>query len=104
MQIIAPTVASEWFDPNELRERAIARHGSAGAECPDCGIWRWLPLPFDLLPPFRSSPDWERYDVLGSPEWFGAGKQSFRELLMRRGLANLIVEASPRDFKIQEIP
>ena len=104
MQIVAPTVGPEWFDPNELRERAIARHGSAGAECPECRVWRWLPLPFDLLPPVQPGPDWERHDVVASPEWFGDGSRSFREILVRRGLAKLIVEASPKDFKIQETP
>jgi len=104
MQIVARTVGSEWFDPNELRQRAIARHGSAGAECRECRVWRWLPLPFDQLPTVRPGPDWERYDVLASPEWFGDGKRSSRDVLVRRGLAELIAAASPKDFKIKEIP
>jgi hypothetical protein len=103
IQIVTPTVGPAWFDPDQLRERAIARHGSAGAECSKCRIWRWLPLPFELLPPVRSDASWERYDILASPEWFGDGKKSFREILVRRSLAGVIAAASPKDFKIQEI-
>lgn len=42
--------------------------------------------------------------VIASPEWFGDGKQSFRQILWRRDLAQLLLNAGPRDFKIQEVP
>jgi hypothetical protein len=103
MQIVTPNVGPAWFDPDELRERAVARHGRPGAECSECRTWRWMPLPFEELPTVRSGPSWERYDVIASPEWFGAGKQSFREILVRRSLATVIATASPKDFRIQEI-
>jgi hypothetical protein len=103
VQFIAPKVGPEWFDPEELREAAVARNGDAGATCPECGIWRWMPVPYEQLPPVRPSSNWERFDLLASPEWFGAGAQSFPLILLRRALAQAIVEASPRDFKVQEI-
>jgi hypothetical protein len=36
------------------------------------------------------------------PEWFGDGWNAFREVLVRRELASMIVDASPRDFRIAE--
>lgn len=53
-QIVAPTVGEAWFDPGQLREKAMAVHGSAGALCPDCRVWRWMPLGFAPVPPLRS--------------------------------------------------
>jgi hypothetical protein len=41
-------------------------------------------------------------DIAASPEWFGAGGKSFRELVVRRELASLLVDASPRDLGIEE--
>lgn len=52
MQIIAPTIKPEWFDPDALRTAAVSRHGSAGKNCAECCVWRWLPLPLELLPRF----------------------------------------------------
>ncbi|MEU0091068.1 hypothetical protein [Kribbella sp. NPDC006257] len=43
-------------------------------------------------------------DIAASPEWFGDGWKAFREVLVRRELAELLVAESPRDFKIQEVP
>jgi len=103
MQIIAPTIKPEWFDPDALRTAAVSRHGSAGKNCAECCVWRWLPLPLELLPPVWSSTRWDDYGVVASPEWFGDGAQSFREVLVRRKLAQAIVSASPKDFKVREI-
>jgi hypothetical protein len=41
-------------------------------------------------------------DVAASPEWFGDGWQAFRQILFRRPLAELIANASPRDFRIRD--
>jgi hypothetical protein len=62
-----------------------------------------MPLTFGLLPPVRQDGRWEEYDVIASPEWFGAGYQSFRQVLVRRSLAELISSASLRDFKVREV-
>ena len=101
-QIVAPSVGERWFDPDELRAAAVARHGVAGAACSDCGVWRWMPLAFGMLPPLRIEPALGDVDVAASPEWFGDGMQSFRQILVRRELAEVLVAASPKDVKIRE--
>lgn len=103
MQLVVPSVGDVWFDPDELRKKAAARHGTPGATCPECGVWRWMPLIFGFLPPVRTSPEWARHDVIASPEWFGDGRQAFRQILVRRELAELIAAASPKDFKVQDV-
>ena len=103
VQIVVPTVGSSRFDQDELRDKAIETHSVAGAACPDCGIWRWMPLAFGFLPPLRVTPELDGVDVAASPEWFGDGKKAFRQVLVRRGLAELLAAASPRDFKVQEV-
>jgi hypothetical protein len=102
-QMVIPSTPSAWFAPDQLRERALDRHGVAGASCPACGIWRWMPLSFDLLPALRINAAWGDLGAVASPEWFGAGCQSFRQVLFHRPLAELIASASPRDFKLQEV-
>lgn len=80
-QIIAPPIGDGWFDPDQLRARLIARHRMAGAECAECGVWRWMPLGFapvppltsEVLPPVVDVPAFEDHDVVASPEWFGDG-------------------------------
>jgi hypothetical protein len=103
MQIVAPTVGPKWFDPDELRGKAIARNGTAGAICPACGIWRWMPVPVDLEPPLRPDEEWDRFDVVASPEWFGDGNRSYRKVLVRRRLGELIATSSPNDFKVKAV-
>ena len=56
----------------------------------------------EVLPAVLHVPELDDVDVAASPEWFGDGGSSFRELLMRRELAELLVHASPRDFRIIE--
>ena len=104
MQIVIPTGSSPWFDPEELRERAEERHGVDGASCTLCGTWRWMPLTFGLLPPLRAEDDWTAYDAIASPEWFGDGCQSSRQILLRRSLAEVIASLSPKDFEVRAIP
>lgn len=104
MQIVVPTVGDAWFDPGELREKAIERHGVAGATCSDCGVWRWMPLTFGFLPPLRITPMIpDNIDIAASPEWFGDGWKAFRQILVRRELAELLAASSPRDFKVGEV-
>ncbi len=103
MQIVVPSVGDAWFDPEELREKAIEQHGSAGATCAECGTWRWMPLAFGMLPPLRILPTLGNVDIAASPEWFGDGWSAYRQILMRRELAEFIAAASPRDFKVQSV-
>jgi len=80
--------------------------GHVGARCSECGVWRWLPMGFTLVPPLSDQvlppllevPGLADVDVAASPEWFGDGWKSFRQVVVRRALAELIVDASPRDF------
>jgi len=102
-QIVAPAIGQAWFDAKSLGESAIARHGRDGARCPACGVWRWLPLVPSSLPPLDIRPVLGDVDVAASPEWFGDGCQAFRQILVRRELAELIAAASPRDFAVQEL-
>lgn len=102
-QIVVPTIGEMWFDPDELRAAATDHHGVDGAQCPECGVWRWMPLDFGLLPPLRIRPPLGNVDIAASPEWFGDGWRAFRQVLMRRPLAELIAAASPRDFLVNEV-
>jgi hypothetical protein len=101
MQIVVPSIGESWFDHDELRDKAIERHGVAGATCPECGVWRWMPLAFGMLPPLRITPGLGDADIAASPEWFGDGWKAYRQILVRRELAELITAASSRDFKVQ---
>ena len=103
MQIVAPSVGSEWWDPNELRRRTVQRHGVAGDSCAECGRWRWNPLSFGELPQMLDVPELRGHDIAASPEWFGSGWNCFRQVVMRRDLAELIAAASPRDFYVLDI-
>lgn len=102
-QIVIPVVGDSWYDPEELREVAERLHGKAGASCPTCGIWRWMPIPHDEMPPFRATSQLEAVDIGASPEWFGDGSRSFRRILVRYQLAELLVAASPKDFVIVSV-
>lgn len=103
-QIVAPTIGRIWFDADELRTRTIARHGVAGAECPECGIWRWMPLSFEALPPITALSELGDADVAASPEWFGDGQRAYRQVILRRALGALIASASPKDFIVNDLP
>lgn len=102
-QIVVPSVGEVWFDAEELREAAIAQHGTAGTTCAECAVWRWMPLAFGTLPPLRITPPLGEVDVAASPEWFGDGWNSYRQILVHRELAELLADASPKDFAIKEV-
>jgi hypothetical protein len=61
------------------------------------------PLTDEVLPPVLDVPRLEEVDVGASPEWFGDGWNAFRQIVVRRELAQIVVEASPREFRIQEV-
>jgi hypothetical protein len=102
-QLVVPTIGDAWFDMTELRSAAIARHGTDGARCAGCGVWRWMPLSFDFLPPVRATPALGEVVIAASPEWFGDGWKAFRQILVRRDLAELIAQASPKDFVVKSV-
>lgn len=102
-QIVIRSTAHPWFNPREIAERVSRVHGEASEYCGACGLKRWLPVGMvDLpVPPpttFAADPA-----VVASPEWFGAGAQSFRQILWRSDFADFLVAASPKDFMIQNL-
>jgi hypothetical protein len=99
-QIVVPTSAEPWFDGSDIAERISRVHGEASETCEECGITRWLPVEMVHLPTPPRSIFAGEPAVVASPEWFGAGKQSFRQFLWRRDLADFLVAASPKDFQI----
>lgn len=101
-QIVVPTVGDAWFDAAALTEATVAVHGEAGRRCEECGTWRWMPLPSEALPPHRRNTSWSGRDIIASPEWFGDGSKSFRQILVDRELAGFLAAASPRDFEVRE--
>lgn len=103
MQIVAPTVGVAWFSPIELGSRVTAKHGSPGARCDECGVYRWYPLRSEEMPPYRFSPMDDDVHVAASPEWFGDGMKAFRQVIFRRELAEMIIATNPRDFLIREL-
>lgn len=102
-QIVIPSAGPDWFSPDDLASRAEARNGYAGRKCAECGIWKWSPVPFESLPVLRAPSSLENFDVVASPEWFGAGLNAYREIVMRRELAEALAEASPRDFRVATV-
>lgn len=102
-QIIIQSTAQEWFDPEEIELLIAPIHGVDFDRCSACGQRRWMPVGMDVLPVpppsvFRAKPP-----VVASPEWFGAGFQSFRQIVWRRDVAEFLVQHAPKDFKTQEL-
>lgn len=100
---ITPTRA-RWFEPAAL-EAIFSRieDGTAGSACADCGVWRWMPIGMgDLMMP-SSEATAGNPPVIASPEWFGDGKQSFRQVLWREDLAEMLATASPKDFRSKAV-
>lgn len=102
-QVALPTVGSQWLDVDEIRAASVARNGSDGNLCQGCNRWRWLPVPVKPFPPFRMKTFLGANDIAPSPEWFGDGWNSLPQVLVRRELAELLAEASHRDFDLAEV-
>jgi len=102
-QVVIEPSTVRWFKPVDLERVIRPIHGDPSETCSECGVTRWMPVGMDLLPAPPASVLEARPPVLASPEWFGAGKQSFRQILWRRDVAAFLLESSPKDFKIQEL-
>lgn len=104
MMCVGEELASELrrFAVDVRLDLAVARHGVAGETCLSCGTWRWMPVPTSELPFVEDDAALGGVDAASSPEWFGAGHQSYRQMIFRRELAELLAEASPKDFKVLE--
>jgi hypothetical protein len=98
---LLPEVSREpWFDPDELAAIATDRHGSAGAACGVCGVWRWLPVP-DLSQPHATIRANDGAHFVASAEWFGDGFVAMHSLRFSRPLAESLVALNPRVWSIQ---
>ncbi|WP_341925949.1 hypothetical protein [Nocardioides psychrotolerans] len=102
-QVVIESSVASWFDSADLNRLIAPIHGDASETCADCGVTRWMPVGMDVLPGPPESIVAAQPGVVASPEWFGAGKQSFRQILWRRDVADFLVSSSPKDFKVQEV-
>jgi hypothetical protein len=100
-QVIITSSRVPWFDASDITGPISAIHGKSSETCPVCGVTRWLPVGMDVLPPPPAALIDDEPAVFASPEWFGAGKQSFRQILWRRDVADFLVRSSPKDFKVR---
>lgn len=100
--VIAPSLVA-WFDPTDLVRLIMPIHGEALATCAACAVIRWMPVEMDVLPKPSPAAFVGEPPVLASPEWFGDGMQSFSQIVWRRDVADFLVAASPKDFKIREL-
>ncbi len=102
-QVVIESSSESWFSPGDLRRIITPIHGEASKTCVECGVTRWMPVGMDVLPPPPVSVLSQSPAVVACPERFGAGKQSFRQILWRRDVAEFLLAVSPKDFRIQEI-
>ncbi len=102
-QVVIDSSDAPWFSPDHLKRVISPIHGEAFETCSDCGVTRWLPVGMEVLPPPPELVLAAEPPVVASPEWFGAGKRSFRQILWRRDVAQFLLMSSPKDFKIQEL-
>ncbi len=106
-QLRPAATSRPWYRPEDLVKAVLARHARyegdrTGARCARCARWRWLPVSEHETPVLRSALDSDE-DVIASPEVFGDGMRSFRHLLFRSELAELLVAAAPRMWTRTEI-
>ena len=106
-QVRAGPTASPWYTKKHLSRAVRERHGqdygrTTGSTCRSCGRWKWLPIAEDWAPVQASAltPD---ADVVASPEIFGDGLKSFRHLLFRRPLAELLHSKAKRNWDLRAV-
>lgn len=102
-QVVIQSTVQEWFDPEEIEWRIAPIHGVGFEICSICERRRRMPVGMDVLPMPPSSVFATRPPVVASPEWFGAGFQSYRQIVWRRDVAEFLVREAPKDFKTQEL-
>lgn len=90
VQLVIPVHDEPLFDPQELEMNTMSAHGRAGKQCPVCGVWRWLPLGGfgSVLPdPVVRLDGPSAPPAIASPEIFGDGGKTFREVFFREDVA-----------------
>jgi hypothetical protein len=107
MQLLLTCTSSNWHWSGDLSRAALRRHSrfsaeKTGSQCPVCRVWKWLPVSEDEVPTIAGALN-STADLIASPEWFGDGRAAFRHVAFRRGLAELLHGASPRNWDIREL-
>lgn len=107
MQILPAVTPEFWYDPDELATAVKHRHreyygDETGTQCPACDQWKWLPVS-EGEAPIRGASLTTDADVIASPEVFGSGLSSFRHILFRASLAELLLAANPRSWSIRSV-
>lgn len=103
LQVVIDSSPQPWFDADVLEKIIAPIHGEASEECVVCGIVRWMPVGMDILPPPSAEVLASNPPVVASPEWFGAGYRSFRQIVWRRDVAEFLLGVGPKDFRIHEL-
>lgn len=106
-QLLPAQTVEPWHRHEELARAVRARHSEhdgdrTGSSCRLCGRWKWLPVSESEVP-ITASALVSTSDVIASPETFGDGMKSFRNLLFRRPLGETLVAASPRNWDLVEV-
>lgn len=106
-QLVPVRTAAPWYREEELAHAVRSRHaryngGRTGATCPGCGRWKWLPVT-EGEAPILAGPLSSDAHVIASPESFGDGLKSFRHLLFRRELGEMLVAANRRQWSVVEV-
>ncbi|WP_243056389.1 hypothetical protein [Nocardioides sp. SR21] len=105
-QILPRQTTQDWHRPADLERAVRARHGqhygeTTGSSCNQCGRWKWLPVSENEAP-ISGVAVASASDVIASPERFGSGLNSFRHVLFRRPLGEMLLAASPRNWDLVE--
>lgn len=108
--LIPEQTVDSWYDAEFLdREVRVNRFSfgppqrdSAGATCAKCHKWRWMPWAGGGAP-VHAAAICADSDVLASPEIFGDGSMTYRHLLFRLPLAQLIASSAPRLWNLEVV-
>lgn len=108
MQILPAVTQRDWYDSAALSLAVRERHRrfsgeQTGSACVVCGRWKWLPVSEEDAPIRASSLDGTFGDVLASPEDFGDGLKSFKQLLFSRPLGEFLASAHPKSWSVVDI-
>ena len=106
-QLLPALTAEPWHREDELGAAVLLRHtkhsgNRTGSTCETCGRWKWLPISEHEASISRNAIDGGA-DLIASPETFGDGLKSFRHLLFRRPLGEVLVAACPRNWTLVEV-
>jgi hypothetical protein len=106
-QLIPVQTPESWYRRDDLQLAVLARYrehnGSpTGSRFQVCARWKWLPLS-EAEAPSISTVVGTSGDFIASSEFFRNGLLSFRHLLFRRPLADLLVAAGRPAWKVVEV-